>query len=196
MSRAPGSRPNGYGGYANGYNNGGGGYGGYGGGGYDAPDDDYQRRPSDEPRRRPGGYGGFISDREDDVPQVTRPTSLERTQARRRSREVDYGSGSRSRSRTGAGRFGPGSQQMEEILQYIQQNWDFMTDDKCVPIEVALKLMDSSSLGLADQYDRFRQTHQELQRALKAIVNGKALPLYCMPRSSGADQRNRTPPRI
>jgi hypothetical protein len=63
-----------------------------------------------------------------------------------------------------------------EILEYIQQNFDFMTQDKCVPIEIALKLMDPSSLGLADQSDRFQQTHQDLQRALKAIVNGSALP--------------------
>ena len=73
---------------------------------------------------------------------------------------------------------------------------DYPNGGSMPSVQVALKLMDSSSLGLADQYDRFRQTHQELQRALKAIVNGKALPLYCMPRSSGADQRNRTPPRI
>jgi exocyst complex component 4 len=46
-----------------------------------------------------------------------------------------------------------------------------MTHDQCVPIEVALKLMDSSSLGLASQYGQFRNTHQELQQALKAIVN-------------------------
>ena len=41
-----------------------------------------------------------------------------------------------------------------------------------MPIETALKLMDQSSLGLADQYGRFQQTHQQLQRALKTIVNG------------------------
>jgi tRNA U38,U39,U40 pseudouridine synthase TruA len=62
---------------------------------------------------------------------------------------------------------------MEEILKFIRQNWDFMTNDKCVPIEVALKLMDSSSLGLANDYNRFQRTHQELQQALKAIVNGE-----------------------
>lgn len=154
MSRNPGSLragSNGSGGYTNGY---------YG------ADDDYPRRPSAERRRRPGGYGGFSpSDRSEEAPHVQRPTSLERTQARRRSGERRQGDGA-------GGRFGPGSQRMEEVLRYIQQNWDFMTDERCVPIEVALKLMDSSSLGLADQYDRFQNAHQELQRALKAIVNG------------------------
>jgi exocyst complex component 4 len=47
-----------------------------------------------------------------------------------------------------------------------------MTKDQCVPIEVALKLMDSSSLGLASQAAQFRQTHDQLQNALKGIVNG------------------------
>ena len=65
-----------------------------------------------------------------------------------------------------------------EILQYIQRDWDFMTNEKCVPIQLALKLLDSSSLGLANQYDRFQQTHEELQRSLKAIVNGKKTLAY------------------
>jgi exocyst complex component 4 len=46
-----------------------------------------------------------------------------------------------------------------------------MTKDQCVPIEVALKLMDSSSLGLANQAGQFQQTHDQLQNALKGIVN-------------------------
>lgn len=46
-----------------------------------------------------------------------------------------------------------------------------MSQEKCVPVQVALQLMDSSSLGRANQYDQFQQTHMQLQRALKAIVN-------------------------
>lgn len=129
MSRVPGARrpgANGAGGYTNGY----GGYGGYGAG-----EDDYDsRRPSAErPReRRPGGYGGLSSNSEEDrqpgvfggyggytapeeeTTHVARPTSLERTQANRRSGGGRYGgASSRSRSRPGAGGYGPGSQQME-----------------------------------------------------------------------------------
>ncbi|ORY17632.1 Sec8 exocyst complex component-specific domain-domain-containing protein [Clohesyomyces aquaticus] len=178
MSRLPnGRRPgaNGAGGYTNGYS-GNGGYGGLG-----DVEDDYgsQRRPSNEGRydRRPGGYGGFspAEPEDDDGSHVHRPTSLERTRAtQRRSRDGSYGSGSsRSGERRGpgAGRFGAGSHEMEEILRYIRQDWDFMTNEKCVPVQISLKLMDPSSLGLANQYAQFRQTHQELQRALKAIVN-------------------------
>jgi len=184
MSRNPGPqrpRENGYGSYTNG-NSREGGYGGFSNaederarndyprddyGRDDYARDDYPQRPSAERRRRPAGYGAFDrNERIDEAPPVQRPTSLGRTsQTRRRSGE---------RSGESAGRFGPGSQKMEEILQYIQQNWEFMTHEKCVPIEVSLKLMDTSSLGLADQSERFYQTHQELQLALKAIVNGRS----------------------
>lgn len=58
-----------------------------------------------------------------------------------------------------------------EVLQYIQAEWGFMAQDQCVPVQVALQLMDSSSLGRAHQYGQFQDTHKQLQRALKAIVN-------------------------
>lgn len=61
---------------------------------------------------------------------------------------------------------------LKDVLQFIQQDWDFMTRDDCVPVQVALQLMDSSTLGRADRYGDFQETHQQLQKALKAIVNG------------------------
>lgn len=143
--------------------------GGYGG---LSREEDYARRPSassSNSDRRPPGYGSYSGSNEESA-HVTRPTSLERTQAKRRSGERQLA----GRPRTGTN-YGPGSQRIEEVLHYIQQNWDFMTKDRCVPIEVALKLMDSSSLGLANQAGQFRQTHDELQQALKGIVNGMNL---------------------
>ncbi len=50
-----------------------------------------------------------------------------------------------------------------------------MTEGRCVPVQVALRLIDSSSLGLANRYQQFRQTNQDLQSLLKSIVNGKLL---------------------
>jgi hypothetical protein len=47
-----------------------------------------------------------------------------------------------------------------------------MMDEECVPVKVALQLMDTSSLGKANQYNNFRETHRDLQHALQAIVNG------------------------
>ena len=56
----------------------------------------------------------------------------------------------------------------------IETEWDFMTTDNCIPVKVALELMDPSSLGKAHMYDSFRFTHKELQQALQSIVNGEA----------------------
>lgn len=61
---------------------------------------------------------------------------------------------------------------LKDVLQYIQQDWEFMSRDDCVPVQIALQLMDSSTLGRADRYGDFQETHQQLQKALKAIVNG------------------------
>lgn len=59
----------------------------------------------------------------------------------------------------------------QDILRFIEQQWTFMSSDNCIPVKVALQLMDPSSLGLADQYEQFQQVHQQLQSALKVIVN-------------------------
>lgn len=50
-----------------------------------------------------------------------------------------------------------------------------MTDEKCNPVQVALRLLDESSLGLASKYDTFLEIHQQLQSVLKGIVNGMVL---------------------
>jgi len=47
-----------------------------------------------------------------------------------------------------------------------------MTENRCVPAQVALQLLDESSLGLARRYDEFQNTQLQLQNALRAIVNG------------------------
>ena len=47
-----------------------------------------------------------------------------------------------------------------------------MTKPDCVPVHVALQLLDESSLGRGNDYDDFKETSKALQKALKAIVNG------------------------
>jgi len=59
------------------------------------------------------------------------------------------------------------------VLQAIQRDWDFMTDDECIPVNVALSLMDTSTLGKADREPEFLQMHAQIQRTLKSIVNGR-----------------------
>ncbi|KAF2087512.1 hypothetical protein K490DRAFT_41238 [Saccharata proteae CBS 121410] len=152
MSRPP---PNPRSGGANGYTN-----------GFYARDDGSDAGSRE---RRPGGYGGFDLDQSDPAVVPNRPTSLERTRANRRS--GGNWNSSRSRSRADPNRSGEGNRQIEEVLQYIQQEWSFMMDEKCIPVQVGLKLLDSSSLGLASRLDEFHNTHTKLQTALKAIVN-------------------------
>jgi EAL domain-containing protein (putative c-di-GMP-specific phosphodiesterase class I) len=77
---------------------------------------------------------------------------------------------SESRSRSNA-RYGSASAQVEDLLRFIEQQWTPMASDNCIPVKVALQLMDSSSLGLADQYDQFLEVHKQLKNALKVIVN-------------------------
>jgi hypothetical protein len=70
---------------------------------------------------------------------------------------------------------------LTEILQIIQNDWEFMSGDGCVPVQIALQLMDTSSLGRAHQADEFREMHKQLKRALKAIVNGLSLSQFSLP---------------
>lgn len=58
------------------------------------------------------------------------------------------------------------------VLQSIQRDWDFMTDAECIPVHVALSLMDTSTLGKADREPEFLKMYNEIQRTLKSIVNG------------------------
>lgn len=60
---------------------------------------------------------------------------------------------------------------MEEILRHIQSNWKEMEGDECIPVKIALRLMDPSSLGLADKEADFSETHVDLQKSLKTVVN-------------------------
>ena len=62
------------------------------------------------------------------------------------------------------------------ILQSIQRDWDFMTDAECIPVNVALSLMDTSTLGKADREPEFLDMYSNIQRTLKAIVNGSSAP--------------------
>jgi hypothetical protein len=59
-----------------------------------------------------------------------------------------------------------------EVLQTIQRSWDFMATDDCIPVQVALQLMDNSTLGKADREPEFLQTQKQIQKTLRSIVNG------------------------
>lgn len=132
---------------------------------YDAGYDSSQSR-----ERGPAGYGGFKNDTlilptrdATNTRAINRPTDLERKKARRQSN-----TSSRSRSRA---RGVEAQQQIEEVLDYTKKDWNFMTEKECIPAYTSLQLLDTSSLGLANRYDEFHDASQQLQGALRAIVN-------------------------
>lgn len=61
--------------------------------------------------------------------------------------------------------------QISQVLEHIKSEWPALCQDDCVPVQLALQLLDTSSVGRAHDYDRFQQTHAYLQDSLKNIVH-------------------------
>ncbi|QIW98442.1 hypothetical protein AMS68_003960 [Peltaster fructicola] len=136
---------------------------------FDFQDGASSREQSDERPHRGGGYGNLGSYASSNSSRFQGSGRLERAYGTDRSGHGHSSSNSRSRSRTGYG--GPASDQVEDVVRYIEQQWNFMASEECIPIKIALQLNDPSSLGLMDQYEQFQETHKQLQNALKGIVN-------------------------
>lgn len=58
-----------------------------------------------------------------------------------------------------------------DVLQRIQGEWPVMSSSDCVPVHVALQLLDTSSVGRAHDYRRWDKLHHYLQDSLKAVVH-------------------------
>ncbi|KAL1860147.1 exocyst subunit [Paecilomyces lecythidis] len=154
---------------ANGYGGGSGGrerrVGGYGGLSEEPQQPDYSTSPSRERNR-------VRAEREQ-----RQPTSRSRTRdpnagARRPGGRDEAGYTGRSRGEGSDGaRRARGPQAIEDVLQSIQRDWDFMASDECIPVQVGLQLMDNSTLGKADREPEFLEMHKQIQKTLKAIVN-------------------------
>ncbi|KEY73374.1 hypothetical protein S7711_01487 [Stachybotrys chartarum IBT 7711] len=61
--------------------------------------------------------------------------------------------------------------QISQVLEHIKADWPAMCQDDCVPVQLALQLLDNSSVGRAHEYRTFQQTHTYLQNSLKNIVH-------------------------
>ncbi|KAI0447505.1 Sec8 exocyst complex component-specific domain-containing protein [Xylaria telfairii] len=61
--------------------------------------------------------------------------------------------------------------QITKVLEHIKTEWPSMTQNDCIPVSLALQLLDNSSVGRAHEYDNFKKTHQYLQDSLKGIVH-------------------------
>lgn len=104
----------------------------------------------------------------DDGQSPTPPASLRAQQpppvpAQAPSRPIP--SRSRMRSETNA------EKQITQVLEHIRSEWPAMYENDCVPVQLALQLLDNSSVGRAHDYRRFQQTHDYLQESLKNIVH-------------------------
>lgn len=61
--------------------------------------------------------------------------------------------------------------QIGKVLEHIKTEWPAMCENECLPVHVALQLLDTSSVGRAHEYREFEKTHRYLQESLKAIVH-------------------------
>ncbi|POS85750.1 hypothetical protein EPUL_002966 [Erysiphe pulchra] len=61
--------------------------------------------------------------------------------------------------------------QIVAVLENIKREWPSMCEKECVPVQIAIQLLDTSSVGRAHEYRQFEQTHKYLQDSLKAIVH-------------------------
>jgi exocyst complex component 4 len=61
--------------------------------------------------------------------------------------------------------------QIGEALEHIKDAWPAMCQSECVPVHIALQLLDTSSVGRAHEYREFERTRNYLQDSLKAIVH-------------------------
>lgn len=61
--------------------------------------------------------------------------------------------------------------QIGEVLEHIKSEWPAMCQNECVPVHIALQLLDTSSVGRAHEYPEFERTHNYLQESLKGIVH-------------------------
>ncbi|KAM5459430.1 exocyst subunit [Microsporum canis] len=77
----------------------------------------------------------------------------------------------RSVSRSGRGPEIKGAEEIDGVVQIIEDEWDFMANSECIPVQVGLQLMDTSTLGRADREPEFIQIYQRIQQALRSVVN-------------------------
>lgn len=62
---------------------------------------------------------------------------------------------------------------LDDIISAVSIEWKELVSEDSNTLEVALSLMDNSSIGKAKYYSRFEGLKSELQEMLKLIVNGK-----------------------
>lgn len=123
--------------------------------------------------RRAGGYGGssLISQEQEEREHnaVQDPYSAPPVPGWRRG-EREESNGRTTGNNRGYSQ-GPIVRGMEGVVQHIQERWQILAHEDCVPVHVAMQLMDYSSLGRGNDFEDFKRTSQALQKSLRTIVN-------------------------
>ncbi len=116
-------------------------------------------------RQEDDSYGNDEDDQFDD--RGPPPPSQRRRQGMQQPQQRDY--------RQGGYGGGPNASSDRRIgqdaLDRIRAEWPAMYQTDCVPVQMALQLLDGSSVGRAHEYRAFQRTHQYLQDSLKGIVH-------------------------
>lgn len=122
-----------------------------------------------------GSYrnGGAYGRPDDDYDSPPAPPAPLQSSARRSPFEPGRlpSSGSSSASRRPRVNETNAERQITQVLEHIKSEWPSMTQNDCIPVSLALQLLDNSSVGRAHEYDNFRKTHLYLQDSLKGIVH-------------------------
>ncbi|KAL8383026.1 hypothetical protein RB595_006677 [Gaeumannomyces hyphopodioides] len=158
--------------YGDSYVSGGGGGGG-GGGGNRYGDDDYGGG---------GGGGGskYGDDRFTESPRSQMSARAAPPPAPPSSSRYNVPPPRPTQQRSGGGGGGGGvgvgyessaERQIAQVLEHIKKDWPAMCQTDCVPVQLALQLLDNSSVGRAHEYRNFQNTHRYLQDSLKNIVH-------------------------
>ncbi|KAI5924256.1 exocyst complex component [Camillea tinctor] len=106
---------------------------------------------------------GYTSDRYGTPPQHMNPIRPPPESAR-------FGSSSAS-SRAQRANESNAERQISQVLEHIKAEWPAMVQSDCIPVSLALQLLDNSSVGRAHEYRNFKKAHQYLQDSLKGIVH-------------------------
>lgn len=61
--------------------------------------------------------------------------------------------------------------QINQVVDIIKVDWPSLCETDCIPVQLALQLLDTSSVGRAHEYRNFQKTHKFLQESLRNIVN-------------------------
>lgn len=106
---------------------------------------------------------GYTSDRYGTPPQQVNPRRPPPESAR-------FGS-SASASRVQRANESNAERQISQVLEHIKSEWPAMVQNDCIPVSLALQLLDNSSVGRAHEYRNFKKAHQYLQDSLKGIFH-------------------------